>query len=228
MDETGWIIRILIADDHPIFRDGLRNLLDAQPGFQVVGEARDGQEALSLTEQLKPDILLLDMAMPRFSGIEVMRAIAARGISVRTVLLSAALKESEVAEAFELGARALVSKESPTSLLFKCINCVMAGQYWIGHSTVSSLIQSLNRIRESAKKEVRPKNYGLTSKEIKVLAAVVSGYTNKEIASQFSISEQTVKHHLTNIFDKVGVYNRLELALFAIHHGLMNGVESPV
>lgn len=212
--------RILIADDHAIFRAGLISLLSRQPEFEVVGEASDGNEALKILEKLNPDILLLDLCMPKKGGMEVLEVLAKSGNSVRTIVLSAGAEGKEVSRAFELGARGLVLKDSATTTLFKSVQAVMAGQYWIEKKSVSSLIQTLNRCGEN-EKNGKPKNYGLTPREMEIIRVVVSGYPNKEIASRFCISEQTVKHHITNIFDKLGVYNRLELALFAFHHGVV-------
>jgi two-component system, NarL family, nitrate/nitrite response regulator NarL len=212
--------RILIADDHAIFRAGLISLLSSRPEFEVVGEASDGDEALKILENLKPDILLLDLCMPKKGGMEVLEALAKSGKSIRTIVLSAGAEGKEISRAFELGARGLVLKDSGTATLFKSVQAVMAGQYWIEKKSVSNLIQTLTHYGDN---EIngKPKNYGLTPREMEMVQAVVSGYPNKEIAGKFSISEQTVKHHITNIFDKLGVYNRLELALFAFHHGIV-------
>jgi two-component system, NarL family, nitrate/nitrite response regulator NarL len=215
------IIRIGIADDHTIFREGLKTLLAGQPDFQVVGEASDGDEACKLVEKLKPDVLLLDLIMPKMHGLDVLKAFSNSPGNVRSILLSGAMEGEEITKAFELGARGVVLKDSATSLLlFKCIHAVMAGHYWIGHQSVASLVETLKQQRNSEKKAA-PKNYGLTPREMEIMNAAVSGCSNKEIATQYSISEQTVKHHVTSIFDKLGVYNRLELALFAFHHGLI-------
>jgi two-component system, NarL family, nitrate/nitrite response regulator NarL len=214
------VIRILIAHDHSIFRDGLKSLLADEPKFQIVGEACDGEETLRLVEQIQPDILLLNHLMPRMSGIEVLRSLAESHNKARTILLNGVAEGEEIFAAFESGARGVVLMESTTTMLFKSIRIVMAGQYWIDSQGVSDPAQTLERYKKS-NTDARPKNYGLTSREIGVLDAVASGYSNKEVAGQLSISEQTVKHHITNIFDKLGVYNRLELTLFAIHHRLI-------
>lgn len=213
-------IRILIADDHTIFRDGLKNLFMAKPEFQVIGEAGDGSEALKLAERLQPDVMLLDLQMPKMSGMEVLRSLAEARSKVRTILLSGVVEEDEVSQALELGARGVVLKDSATVILFKSIRAVAAGQYWVNRQSVSNLVQTLKQYKKSVK-EARPKNYGLTAREMEVMNLVVSGYSNKEIAERLAISEQTVKHHITNIFDKLGVYNRLELTLFVFHHGLV-------
>lgn len=217
MDNLSTPIRILIADDHPIFRDGLRKLLEAEPGFQVVGEAADGVEAIKLVQQLKPDILLLDLAMPRLPGLETLRELTSVDWSVRTIILTAAIEKPQIVEALQLGARGVVMKEAATAMMLKSIRSVMEGEFWVGRESVSSLVTLL---REATAAPQKPKKFGLTSRELEVVAAIVSGYTNKDIAQKFSISEQTVKHHLTSIFDKLGVANRLELALFAVNNRL--------
>ena len=220
MADTPGVIRILIADDHTIFRDGLKTLFAREPEFKVMGEAGNGAEAVELVAKLRPDILLLDLLMPKLNGMEVLSALSDAHASVKTIMLSGALEGDEVGKAFELGARGLVMKDSATSLLFKAIRTVMAGQYWIGKQSVANLVQTLKQCRTAAK-SVPPKNYGLTPRQMEIIRAVVSGYPNKEIAAQFKISEQTVKHHITSIFDKLGVYNRLELTLFVFHHGIV-------
>jgi two-component system nitrate/nitrite response regulator NarL len=214
-------IRILIADDHPIFRDGLRRLLEAEPGLKVVGEACDGAEAVKLAGELSPDVLLLDLAMPRMPGLDALRELASASAPVRTILLTAAIEKRQIVEALQLGARGVVLKESATELLLKCIHCVMDGQYWVGRESVSNIVKMLRDLMPPAGEETRKKKFGLTARELEIVAVIVAGYTNKDIAQKFSISEQTVKHHLSNIFDKLGVSNRLELALFAVNHQLI-------
>jgi len=213
--------RILIADADNLFREGLRSLLEEQPGFSVVGEARDGEEALRLIDQIKPSILLLSMGIPRLSGIEVLRAIQIAEDALRVILMAADIKKEQASEVFRLGAHGLIFKESPPALLFKCIQTVMDGQYWIPGKGGSEMPPLMDGDLSFADANSPSKKYSLTKREMDILLAVVAGRNNREIAKRFSISEQTVKHHVTNIFNKVGVYNRLELALFAIHHGLV-------
>lgn len=215
-------IRIVIADDHPIFRDGLRRLLEAEPGFHVLGEASDGMEAVRLVRDLKPDILLLDLAMPRVPGMQALRQLSEGAIPVRTILLTAAVDKQQVLEALQLGARGVVMKDAATELLLKCIQVVMAGQYWLGRESVSDLVQMLRDGSSPVPGTTSVKKFGLTRRELEIISTIVAGYTNKEIARKFSLSEDTVKHHLTNIFDKLGVSSRLELALFAINHRLVD------
>ena len=212
-------IRILIADDHSLFRKGLKSLLDAESGFTVVGEAENGDEAVHLSRSMQPDILLLDLAMPGASGLDALGELAAAPGSVKTIVLTAAIEKTEIVKALQLGAAGVVLKSSAPELLFKSVRGVMAGQHWIGREAVSDLVEALRTYSEAPPPQ--RSRFGLTPRELEITSAVVSGLSNKEIAEKFVLSQDTVKHHLTNIFDKVGASNRLELALFAVHHGLL-------
>ncbi len=222
MDRDGRSIRIVIADDHPIFRDGLRRLLETEEGMKVVGEACDGREAVKLATEIKPDILLLDLAMPKHTGLDAIRDMSTHtgAGAVRIILLTAAAEKRQIVEALQLGARGVVLKDSATQLLLKAIHAVMSGEYWVGRESVSNLVLYLRNLMQSSSEETKQKKFGLTPRELEIVSAVVAGYANKEIAEYFKISEDTVKHHLSNIFDKLGVSTRLELALFAVNQGL--------
>jgi DNA-binding NarL/FixJ family response regulator len=212
------LVRIVVADDHPIFRDGLRRLLEAEAGFLVVGETGSAGAVVPLVADVAPDVLLLDLAMPDGSGIEVLSALHRERSPVRTVLLTASVEKDQVIEALLFGARGLVLKESATGLLFRCLRSVMAGEYWIGHDRTPDLIDALRRL--GAADPPSPAET-LTRRELRIVGAIVDGATNRDIATELDLSEQTVKNHLSHIFDKLGVSNRLELALFAIHHRLL-------
>jgi DNA-binding NarL/FixJ family response regulator len=215
-------MRILIADDNALFLEGLHGLLEEQHDFQVVGTAADGAETLKLAAELGPDILLLELEVPKVHGMEVLRRLGSNVTMVmRTILLAASMDDDQMAQAFDLGARGLILKDSAPSVLWSCIRAVMRGKYWALEREVSDP-KTIGRDRgQEPQDHKHSKRYGLTPREMEVMVAIVAGRTNREIAQKFGISEQTVKHHLTHIFDKVGVYNRLELALFAIHHGLV-------
>jgi len=144
------------------------------------------------------------------------------GMLTRTIVLAANIEKAQVAQAIQLGARGVVLKESATELLLQCIREVIAGRYWVGHEVVSDLVEVLRELLPSSEGEQRRNSFRLTAREMEMITAIVGGYTNRDIAQKFSLSEQTVKHHLTNIFDKLGVSNRLDLALFAVNHNLVS------
>ena len=215
-------VTIVVADDHPIFRDGLIRLIETRPDLKVVGTASDGREALELVQRVRPDLLLLDLAMPGMNGLGALRELKAVGTKSHILLLTAAIEQDEIASALELGAKGVVLKETASDVLFKSIDAIQSGQYWVGRTTVD-LASTLRQLSSAARTPSR-KNFGLTRRELEIIGVILGGYSNGDIARKFSISEKTVKHHLTNIFDKIGVSNRLELALFALHHNL----EAPV
>ncbi|MFZ0963057.1 MAG: response regulator transcription factor [Terriglobia bacterium] len=212
----------MIADDHPIFRDGLRKLIESQRGMFVAGESPVGAEVVRLARELKPDILLLDLASPRRTGLQVLNDLKGLLSPVRTIMLAAAIEESSILEAFYLGAHGVVLKGAPREVLLRSIHSVIAGQYWLDHESVSIVIEALRKSPPFQNGAPCGKDFGLTPSELKIVAKVASGSSNKKVSQEFSISERTVKHHLTNIFDKLGISSRLELAVFALERGLVN------
>lgn len=214
MPESTPQIRILIADDHLLFRDGLRRLLESEPGIAVVGEASDGLETIDVVRRLEPDILLLDLAMPRLNGLDSLATLDTT--RTRVILLTAALNEAELLKAIQLGARGVVLKEAATRSLLDAIRRVIDGKYAIGPDSVDNLVNAVRRLSDQKQAE----RYGLTSREIAIVRAIAAGQTNKDIADQLGISLQTVKHHMTSIFNKTGMSSRLELALFAVRNRL--------
>jgi DNA-binding NarL/FixJ family response regulator len=201
----GTTVRIAIADDHRIFRDGLRRLLESEPGFAVIAEGADGFEAIRLTREARPDVLLLDVAMPRMGGLETLAAPELR--QTRVILLTAALEPTELLRAVQLGARGVMLKESATHELIAGIHRVMEGKFLVGAEVADDLAEA---VRNAGAPRQRP--YGLTPREIEIVDAIAAGDTNRDIAVRLDISLQTVKHHLTSVFDKTGTSTRQSAA----------------
>jgi len=213
-------VRILLADDHAMFREGLRLLLEAEPELRVVGEAGNGPEVIALIGKLQPDIVLLDVAMPGQSGLDVARQLHEAGTTTRIILLTAALHRAEIPRALKLGVRGVVAKESAIGLLLKAIRAVQSGEYWVEREVIGDLVEALGRPDAGRSRAAEKSPFGLTLRERELVGLVAAGCSNKVIAQKCSLSEDTVKHHLSSIFDKTGVSTRLELALFALHNDL--------
>jgi two-component system, NarL family, nitrate/nitrite response regulator NarL len=212
-------IKLLIADDHAIFRDGLRKLLDSEEEITVVGEARNGAECIKMLGKLKPDILLLDLHMPDKNGFDVLEEVNFDTIPTRVIVLTAAEDDRDLVRAMRLGARGVVPKESAIDLLVKSIHRVHAGEIWLDSHMTAGVI---NAFSASSKSGARSEKSLLSDREMEIVQLVAQGFQNKEIGKKLFISENTVKNHLHNIFDKLGVSDRLELALYAIHHRLID------
>jgi DNA-binding NarL/FixJ family response regulator len=210
-------IRIALADDHPIVLQGLQQLFEGHSDFEVVCCCTTGDAALVGVRAHRPDVLVLDLRMPRGSGLDVLRAMAAEKLECRTVLLTAAVSDDEVMEAVRLGARGLILKESPPEALVDCVRRVFRGEQWLERET---LTRALGRAldREAATRDAAD---ALTPREIEIVRMVAQGLRNRAIAERLSISEGTVKVHLHNIYEKFAVDGRLELLLSARNRGLI-------
>src|SRR6202023_1121715 len=198
MAKTKQQIRVLLADDHAIFRDGLRKLLDADEDITIVGEAQNGAECIKMLAKLKPDILLLDLRMPDKDGLAVLEEVNFDTLPTRVVVLTAAEDDRDVVRAMRLGARGVVLKQSATELLVKSIHCVHAGEIWLDNRITGEIVKAFSTSNESESK--RGKSL-LSDREKQIVQHVAQGFRNKEIAEKLFISEQTVKNHLHNIFD---------------------------
>lgn len=212
-------IRVLIADDHAIFRDGLRKLLDSDDQVTVVGEASSGAECIQLLGKLKPDVLLLDLRMPDKDGLAVLEAVNFDTTPTRVIVVTAAEDDRDVVRAMRLGARGIVLKQSATDLLIKSIHKVHAGEIWLDQHMTAEVMKAFQASSESGSRREKPL---LSDREKEIVQLVAQGYRNREIGEKLFISEQTVKNHLHNIFDKLGVSDRLELALYALHHRIID------
>lgn len=213
-------IRVLIADDHTIFREGLRRLLEAEDDITVVGEARTGTECVSLVKKFEPDVVLLDLKMPEQDGLAVLTALGGQRTEIRTIVLTASEDERDYVEAVRQGARGIVLKQAATERLLEGVRKVHHGEIWIDQRVAADVMKAIGGAAASPSGGV-PKKPVLTPRELQIATLVTQGMRNKEIAQQLSISEQTVKNHLQNVYDKLGVSDRLELALYALHHKLV-------
>jgi DNA-binding NarL/FixJ family response regulator len=220
------LIRLVIADDHPIFRDGLRKLLSLEDDFEVVGEAKDGNEVLEIMREKEPDVLLLDLRMPGLDGLSVLQSLKNSGCRSRIIILTASEDKNEFVQAMKLGCSGIVLKQTATELLYKSIRKVYGGEIWLdSHTTAAVMRQFAAPSRVGGAERKGRERSPLSQREREIVALVAQGFKNKEIAEKIFISEQTVKNHLHNIFDKLGVSDRLELALYAIHKGFHSELE---
>jgi len=226
-------IRIVVADDHPIFRDGLCRLLALEEDFEVVAQASDGRQVLEILQQVEPDILLLDLKMPGLDGLATLQRLQVTRNKTRVIVLTASDDKNEFVQAMKLGTSGIVLKQTATELLIKSIRKVHAGEIWLDSHTTAAVIRQIVANEEAPAPPPPPppqassgrerERSPLSQREREIVALVAQGFKNKEMAEKMFISEQTVKNHLHNIFDKLGVSDRLELALYAIHNNLHTG-----
>ncbi len=205
-------IRVVIADDHPVMRDGIRNLLDKAIDIQVVGEAGDGVEALRLVEELAPDVLLLDMELPGLKGVEVAQRLQASAAAVRILALSAYNDQEYIRGLLASGAAGYLLKEEIPATIVEAIRGVARGERgWVSRQVVAQMASWTQKEESTA----------LTGREMDVLRLVVEGKTNQEIALALGISDKTVEKHLEGVFAKLGVASRVEAAVHAVREGLV-------
>src|SRR6476660_5756985 len=219
-------IRIVVADDHPIFRDGLCKLLALEEDFEVVAQAQDGRQVLDVLQQFEPDILLLDLKMPGLDGLATLQRLQAARNKTRVIVLTASDDKNEFVQAMKLGTSGIVLKQTATELLIKSIRKVYAGEIWLDTHTTAAVMRQFSTAEDYGAPPVNGRSRErspLSQREREFVALVAQGFKNKEMAEKLFISEQTVMNHLHNIFDKLGVSDRLELALYAIHNGLHTG-----
>ena len=210
-------IRILLADDHPIVLDGLEALFRLEPDIDVVGRCLSGDEVLPALREHQPDLLLLDIRMPRMDGMEVLRELRRARLATRVVLLAATFEDDQVVEALRLGVRGMVLKELAPPLLIECVRRVHAGGQWIEQQASGRALETLVR-RDAAEKEMAR---DLTPREIELVRLAASGLRNREMSRRLEISEGTVKMHLHNVYRKLKIDNRVELANYARQKGLL-------
>src|SRR5882724_7082429 len=231
MEKKKATVRIVIADDHPIVRDGLKKLLLLEDDFEVVGEAGDGREVLEKVQELDPDVLLLDLRMPNLDGLSALQALQQINKRTRVIVLTASEDKNEFVQAMKLGCSGIVLKQTAPDLIVKSIRKVHAGEIWLDSHTTAAVMRQFSTAADLAAAGGNGKGgrerSPLSQREREIVALVAQGYKNKEMAEKMFISEQTVKNHLHNIFDKLGVSDRLELALYAIHKGLHLVGEAP-
>jgi DNA-binding NarL/FixJ family response regulator len=231
-------VRVVLADDECLFRASLRQLLAVPPsviqevygvdvgaGFEVVGEAGSGEDTVRVINAVHPDLLLLDLSMPRMSGLEALRELEGSRDTLKTIILAGTIDRTHLLAAVHLGVRGLLLKDATTETMFEAIRSVMAGQYWLEQKLVTDLLETVRPLIQSSSAQGGKLSYGFTPRERQVLAMLVAGCSNKEIARACSVTEQTIKHHLTRMFDKVGASTRVELAMLATRYGLVDPSE---
>jgi len=209
-------IKILIADDHPVVREGLNAMLSREIDFEVIGEAKDGVEAVSKVKELKPDVVLMDLRMPEMDGVEAMRQIRSIDPAVKFIILTTYSDDDYIFSGIEAGARAYLLKDAPRDELFKAIRAVHKGESLIQPVVASKLLDRFSQLSRRT-----PSGEELSERELEVLCLMAKGAANKEISAELKIAQSTVKTHITNIFQKLAVNDRTEAVTQAIKKGLI-------
>ncbi|NYI07647.1 response regulator [Allostreptomyces psammosilenae] len=210
-------ITLLLVDDHPVVRDGLRGMFAASPGFSVLGEASSGPEAVALAERLDPDVVLMDLRMPGGGGVAAITELVRRGLRCRVLVLTTYDTDSDTLPAIEAGATGYLLKDAPRDELFTAVRATAAGRTVLSPAVASRLVSRVRAPGAAGPAEGRP----LSSREFEVLALVARGTTNREIAAALFVSEATVKTHLTHLYAKLGVNDRAAAVAAAYQRGIL-------
>jgi DNA-binding NarL/FixJ family response regulator len=219
------MIRLVIADDHPIVRVGLRQLLTVEADMEIVGEAGDGREVVEMVQRVDPDVVLLNLQMPGLDGLNVLQQLQQSNLRTRVIMLTATedMNMNEIIQAMKLGCSGIVLKQTLAKLIVKSIRKVHAGEIWLDSHTTAAVMRQFAAPAADvpAPAAGRGREHSpLSQRELETVSLVAQGLSNKEMAEKMLISEHTVKNRLHNIFHKLGVTDRLTLALYAIHNGL--------
>lgn len=209
-------IKILIADDHPVVREGLNSMLSREVDFKVIGEAKDGAETVNKVAELRPDVVLMDLRMPEMDGVEAMRRIRTTDPQVKFIILTTYSDDDYIFSGIEAGARAYLLKDAPREELFKAIRSVYRGESLIQPVVASKLLDRFSQLSRRT-----PSGEELSERELEVLCLMAKGAANKEISAELKIAQSTVKTHITNIFQKLGVNDRTEAVTQALKRGII-------
>jgi DNA-binding NarL/FixJ family response regulator len=218
----GGPIRVLIADDQPLYRRGLEVVLHTEDSIEVVGEAENGEEAIAKAEELAPDVVLMDVRMPRINGIEATRAIRDRVPTTKVLMLTVSDEDSDLYEAIKAGASGYLLKEVSVEEVADSIRAVMQGESKITPSMASKLINEFTAMSKRADERQRLPVPALTVRELEVLKLVAKGMSNRDIADELFISENTVKNHVRNILEKLHLHSRMEAVMYALREKLLD------
>lgn len=213
---------VLIVDDHPLFREGLKSLISRNPRFEVVGEAGNGREGLRMSKRLKPDLVVMDLSLPDKSGIDVTRNIRSLLPETRVMIVSMHSKIDYITEAFQAGATGYVVKESATDRLVQGLEAVSKGEYFLDTSLSHKVVNKLMEFPEKEAKITDARYETLTRREQQVMRLLAEGFSSKEIAEKLFISPKTVENHRTNIMSKLDLHSTMELVRYAVRLGLID------
>lgn len=220
MTKTSPSLRVVIVEDHLIVREGLRMLIDSQPAMQVVGVARNRAEAVAQAKKTLPDLILLDLDLGGEDALTFLPELRESSKKSRVLILTALTDPEMHRQAVRLGANGVVLKEHPPEVLIKAIAKVQAGEVWLDRSTMGSLLREMTDKEAAETDPSQRKAAGLTTRELQVITLIAEGLKNKQIAERLFLSETTITHHLSSIFSKLGVSDRLELVIYAFGHNL--------